>query len=278
MFNTGFATPSLADIAAVTGNDRNNDGFGNGAGGWWVLIILLALFGGFNNGGWGNGNRDNCGGVSNMGYGYGFENASIQRGFDNQAVINKLNGLENGVCDLGYNQLAQINGVNQNISQTSFGLQQAINSADVNNMQNTNALSRQIADCCCETRAGLADIHYTMATDTCAINTNIHQTGDAIIQSQNAGFQMLNNTINDRFTRLELSQKDQRIAELEAKLIARDRDSALADQATYLLSRLDPRPVPSYNVQNPNCCSPLPVTVQSNDCGCCGSNSGRFCA
>ena len=43
------ATPSLADIAAVTDGNRNNDGFGNGNG-WWVLIILFAIFGGWGNG------------------------------------------------------------------------------------------------------------------------------------------------------------------------------------------------------------------------------------
>ena len=41
MFNTG-TSPSLADIAAVTGGNRNNDGWGDGNG-WWVLIILFAI-------------------------------------------------------------------------------------------------------------------------------------------------------------------------------------------------------------------------------------------
>lgn len=51
MFNDGV---SLADIAAVTGNNRNNDGmWGDGA--WWIVILLIFGWGnGF--GGWGNGN------------------------------------------------------------------------------------------------------------------------------------------------------------------------------------------------------------------------------
>ena len=37
MFNNGV---SLADIAAVTGNNRNNDGmWGDGA--WWIVILLI---------------------------------------------------------------------------------------------------------------------------------------------------------------------------------------------------------------------------------------------
>lgn len=45
MFNGN--SPSLADIAAVTGNNKDVWGDGNG---WWVLIILFAIFGGWGNG------------------------------------------------------------------------------------------------------------------------------------------------------------------------------------------------------------------------------------
>lgn len=37
-------SPSLADIAAVTGNNRNNDGMFGGDG-WWAIIIFALIFG-----------------------------------------------------------------------------------------------------------------------------------------------------------------------------------------------------------------------------------------
>lgn len=40
MFNANM--PSLSDIAAVTGNDRDGGWGGNG---WWIIIILLAMWG-----------------------------------------------------------------------------------------------------------------------------------------------------------------------------------------------------------------------------------------
>ena len=47
MFNSNGV--SLADIAAVTGNNRNNDGmWGDGA--WWIVILLIF---GWGNNGWG---------------------------------------------------------------------------------------------------------------------------------------------------------------------------------------------------------------------------------
>ncbi len=79
-------TPSIADNAAVTRNDRN--GWGN-ADGWWILIILFALFGG-----WGNGFNGIGGGSRNT---TDVIDATLQRGFDNQSVMNKLNGIEQGI-------------------------------------------------------------------------------------------------------------------------------------------------------------------------------------
>ena len=131
MFSNGV---SLADIAAVTGSNRDNDGmWGNGA--WWIVILLIFGWGGFGNNGWGG-----------NGAGNGYTDAAIQRGFDNQAVVSKLDGINNGICSLGYDQLAQMNGINTNILQTGFGIQQAINSDTVSGMQNTNAIQSTLTN------------------------------------------------------------------------------------------------------------------------------------
>lgn len=136
MFSNGV---SLADIAAVTGNNRDNDGmWGNGA--WWIVILLIFGWGGFGNNGWGG-----------NGAGNGYTDAAIQRGFDNQAVISKLDGITNGLCDGFYavnnSMLTGFNGINTNIMQTGYGIQQAINADTIANMQNTNALQSQLAQC-----------------------------------------------------------------------------------------------------------------------------------
>lgn len=258
----GNSSPSLADIAAVT--DRNNDGFGNmgGMGGWWVLIILLALFGGFGNGGWGNrGNSCDSGkttvvtvptpGYGGMGMGFGFEAAGMQRGFDNSTIVAKLDGISNGICSLGYDQLAQMNGINNTIQQTGFGLQQSINNAVVAGMQNTNALQAQGANCCCEIKGAIKDLAYDMATQSCAIRNEVHQTGDAIINSQNWGFRNLQDTITQGFAALE-KQNDQRyIRQLEQQLNDCNRDKALQAMGNYVVTQVRPTPTPSWTVPNP---------------------------
>ena len=45
---------SLADIAAATGNSRNNDGMFGGDGSWWIIVLFIFAFFGWGNNGWGN--------------------------------------------------------------------------------------------------------------------------------------------------------------------------------------------------------------------------------
>lgn len=288
---------SLADIAAVTGNNRNGDGDGfGGNNGWWVLIILFALFGWGRNG-FGNGNGDNCGNngggettvvtvptpmYSCYGGGFGggaagFTDAAIQRGFDNQTVIQKLDGINNGICSLGYDQLAQMNGINTNIMQTGFGIQQAINADTVASMQNTNAIMNQQSDCCCKTQTGFMNVINQMDKNACALNNNVHQTGDAIIQNQNQGFQMLNQTIKDGFCDLEKRTMQNTIDELRAKLNNCDRDSALQGTASYIINTVRPTPIPSWNVDNPWASCNCGSGYNRSGCGC-GNNYNSCCA
>lgn len=300
MFNSG--SPSLADIAAVTDN-KNNDGMMGGGGAWWVLIILFALFGwGRNGNGYGNGNGEGNGGgttvvtvptpmMGSFGYGGastwgGFTDAAIQRGFDNQTVIQKLDGLNNGVCSLGYDQLAQMNGINTNIMQTGYGLQQGLNAINVGAMQNANALSTQLAQCCCENRQGQADIKYAMATDTCAITTAINQAVQAITQNDNANYRQLhdeNVQLQMQAYRDQLAAKDQAINALQLAQSQSNQNQFFQSRMDDLYDRLSPCPRPAYWVENPNCSQnpwgPFSYNMlysafaQQNN-GTCGNRSG----
>ena len=264
MFNNGV---SLADIAAVTGSSRDNDGmWGNGA--WWIVILLIFGWGGFGGNGWGG-----------NGAGSGYTDAAIQRGFDNQAVVSKLDGINNGICSLGYDQLAQMNGINTNILQTGFGIQQAINADTVSGMQNTNAIqstltnmAAQNASCCCETQRqierGFADTNYNMATQAC-------QTRQAIADSTRS---ILDYLCQDKIATLQAENNDLRRA------ASQDRQNALLTtamtaQTSQILDAVRPTPVPAYPAASP--CglgnwSPnvLANGYYGNGCGC---NTGCGC-
>lgn len=235
---------SLADIAAATGsNNRADDGYGFGGGwAWWIIILLIFGWGG-NGFGFG-GNRGN--GTSD------FLDSAIQRGFDNQAVISKLDGINNGLCDGFYamnnGMLTGFNGINTNIMQTGFGIQQAINADTVANMQNTNAIQSQLANCCCETREAIQGINYNMATNTCALQNTMNNNTRDLLENQNANARaILDFLTNDKIATLQAENSDLKRA------ASQDRQSALLTnamqaQTQQLINAINPAPIPAFQV------------------------------
>ena len=260
MFSNGV---SLADIAAVTGNNRDNDGmWGNGA--WWIVILLIFGWGGFGNNGWGNGN-----GMGSTSAAY--TDSAIQRGFDNQAVISKLDGITNGLCDGFYavnnSMLTGFNGINTNIMQTGYGIQQAINADTIANMQNTNALQAQLANCCCETREAIQGVNYNMATNTCALQNAMNNNTRDIIDSQQAGTRAIldylctkeNADLRDKVQKLELSASQDR----QNALLT----TAMTTQTSQIINSVNPTAIPAYVVPNPNTYVPYGCGCNQS-CGC----------
>ena len=248
MFNS---SPSLADIAADTGGNRNDGAWGEG--GWWVLIILFALFGGW--GGYGFG--------GNGGGGYtatAATQADIQRGFDNSAVISKLDGITNGLCDGFY-------AVNNGMLTGFNSIQQAINADTVAGMQNANAIQSQLANCCCETREAIQGVNFNMAQNTCALQNTMNNNTRDIIDSQNAGTRaILDYLCQDKIATLQAENNDLRLA------ASQDRQNALLTtamtaQTNHIISAVNPSPIPAYQVPNPNTYIPY-------GCGC---NTGCGC-
>lgn len=240
MFNSN--TPFTMPVTPAYGN--GGDGFGDGNGWWIILFVLFFVFGGWGNGGWG-------GNSSNSSY---YTDSAIQRGFDNQAVISKLDGISNGLCDGFYavnnGMLTGFNGINTNIMQTGFGIQQAINADTIANMQNTNALQAQIANCCCENREAIQGVNYNMAQNTCALQNTMNSNTRDIIDSQNAGTRaILDYLCQEKISTLQSENNALRQA------ASQDRQSALlttamSAQTQQIIDAVRPTPVPSYPASN----------------------------
>ena len=192
--------------------------------------------------------------------------SEIQRGFDNQAVVSKLDGITNGLCDGFYAVQNGMNGINTNILQTGFGIQQAINADTVANMQNTNALQSQLANCCCDTRESIQGVNYNMAQNTCALQNTMNSNTRDIIDSQNAGTRaILDYLCNEKISSLQAENSDLRRA------ASQDRQSALlttqmAAQTQQIINAVNPSAIPAYVVPNPN--------AYAYGCGC---NTGCNC-
>lgn len=243
----GSSAPSIADIAAVTGG--GNGGWNNGWGGdgWWVLIILFALFGGWGRGG-AFGNNGGCGcdsACATVG--------DIQRGFDNQGVTNKLNGLEQGLSQLGYADQGQFNNITNGLCQLGYQTQAAVND-----------VSRQLADCCCETREAIQGVNYNIAQGFANQGYQLQQCCCDIKQS------IADNTraITDQLNQFRMEDKNDTIAELRSQVQALNLAQSQANQNNYLIGQLRPSPVPAYTVANP---------YAGFGYGCCGTAQSCCC-
>lgn len=284
--NYGDSGLSASDVALLSGNNgRNNDGFG-GDGSWaWVLIFLIFALGGFGRNGYGFGGGSGTGSVSDN-YVLASDFATLQRQMDSgfDRIGNRIENVNNGLCDGFYamntGMLNGFSGVQQAMCQGFSGINQAIATNGYETRLGTQALGSQlancccniekaIADCCCTTQRGIDGINYNMAMNTNALqNTMCNNTRD-IIESNNANYRALHdeivaNRIEDKNAQIQAQQN-----EINALRLAASQEK----QNSFLISQLNPTPVPSYPVVNPNCCLNYQVTN-----GCCGNgcNCGNY--
>ena len=255
--NNGY---SLADIAAATGND-NNGGFGfNGDGAWILILFILILAGGW--GGYGFGGN---------GGGYGVT-ADVQRGFDQSAVIGGLSGIASAI-NTGFSN-AEVSRCNSqaNILQTLNN-----NQANLSTQLNTIAMNQQ--NCCCENRAGLADLKYTVATEACADRATVTDALRDVIASNTANTQaILDKLCQQEIDALKAQNQELQMQSYLASLAASQNAQTgqilndNAAQTTALLRALNPAPIPAYVVPNPVGCN----CGWNSGCGCGCNNNGFY--
>lgn len=210
-------TYSLSDIAALMGN-RNSDGFleGNGI----IILILFFLIFGFGGGAWGGGANG------------ALTRAEMAQGFADNQMLNKLDGISNGLCSGFYEQnktmLTGFNGLGQEIANNRFAAQQ----------------------CCCETNRNIDAVRAENYRNTCEITTAIHNEGEQTRAMITA------NTIQ------ELRDK---LADKDRDLVAANAQLSQLSQTSTLVNTLRPFPQPAYIT-----CSPYTSYGSCGTYGACG--------
>lgn len=263
--NNGMVMP----VSPLYGN--GGGGFG-GFGGWgdglWLVILLLFCggFGGF--GGFDGG----------MGlYPWMNQQTSMQQGFDQAATSSALAGIQTSLTN-GFSN-AEVSACNRAITdlQTSYNNQIASMNQSFANQQalaaQLNGISAQQASCCCDNKAGLADLRYFIATEACADRANVSGALRDVIASNTANTQGILNAVNggiqaikDQLCSDKIDAKNEKIIELQNQLsmaqLAASQNAQTAAiianneaQTTALEQYLAPVPRPAFIVQNPNCCN-----------------------
>lgn len=261
-------------LVSPSGYAGGNGGFGNwGGDGWW--IILLLLFAGWgNNGGFGGGNGGFVPYMAGFNNGCGCDN--VQRGFDQASVMSGINGINTGINGIQTSLCNGFAGVNQTVSNGFAQAEIANNSRQMADMNQMFALQSALQNCCCENRAGIADLKYTVATENCADRSQSAENTRDIIENATRNTQ----AILDKLCQQEIDALKTQNVSLQNQLnMATLRESQTAQNAFIqngfaqevdaLYNRLNNCPVPTTPVYGR---TPIFTCNSNNGCGCgCGN-------
>ena len=221
-------------------------GYGNSmwGGDWASWIILFLIFGMF---GWGNGFGGGFGGNGGTN-GPGFQ------GWATRADINEgfaLNGLQNGQ-----------NSIRDAVSNGFHGVDNAVCTLGYQTQQGFNALGAQMAQCCCDTQRAIDGVNYTMATQACDTRNTIQNSTRDIIDNANANSRaILDFLTQDKITTLQAENQSLKLAASQANQNSY-LTATLDAQTNELIRRINPMPIPAYQVPNPY------AGCGCNPCGC----------
>lgn len=244
----------------------NNSGWGGDWSSWIIVFLIFAMFGWGGFGGMGGRGMTSGTGSAVDGYVLTSDFANLER---------KLDGVNNGLCDGFYaqntNMLNGFAGVQNSLTQGFAGIntalntstntvQQAVQANTVANMQNTNAIQAQLAECCCNTQQTVRDGITQGIMNTSAIQSSIK---DSACENEKIAMQSRFDNAQANCTTL---QAIDRVGDRIIDYLAADKAQALRDenqalrlaasqaaQNNYLVNQLRPSPIPSYSVANPYC-------------------------
>ena len=255
----------------------NNNGYGNGGffggDGIWAIVLLALLF---NNGGWGgfggNGNND----FAWLSNGQKDIMTNTNNGFDTLHLSNQLDTVNSGIYSLS-NQLCNCCAdMNSTVSNGFYNAEISANNRAVNQMQDTWALSRQLSDCCCENRLGIANLNSTILSENCADRAALADGLKDVLINQTANTQRIldqlcNDKIDEKNEKIADLQRQLSMADLRASQVAQNAfiSQGFANEVDALYNRLSNCPVPSTPVYGR---TPIFTCPNNNGCGCGNNN------
>lgn len=292
-------------VAPAYGNQGGFGGFGGD--GWWVILLFILLgnngWGGFGGFGGGFGNMyefpwllNGQNGINNN-TNDGFRAAQLQdsitsvrdgiSGLSTQlcgccgdmqmSMANGFSGVQQSLCNGFAGTTAAITGAQNALTQQMYSNQIAdlerSFAAQTAQTAGMNAIATNLQNCCCENRANIADLKYTVATENCADRAALSDgIRDILTATQAQTQRILDQMCNDK-----IDAKNDTIAQLRQELLyargqaSQDVQTArlLAGQTAEvdaLYNRLNSCPVPTTPVYGRT-----PIFNCNNGCGCgCG--------
>lgn len=264
------------------GGGYGSMGWGGDGSFWIIILFLFAMFGGWGNGfGVGNGGGMMPYMMNNT------TNSDVQRGFDQQAVMGGISGIQAGVNGIATQLCNGFSGVNTTVANGFAQAEIAANSRQMANMNQMNTIAMNQQAALCDNRANIADLKYTVATEACSDRQAVTNALFDVTTAQNANTQQLVNTINngiqsiqDKLCSLELEGVKGQLAQaqrensgLQSQLAAANQNAIIqqgfANEVDALYNRLNNCPVPTTPVYGR---TPIFTCGNQGNAGCgCGN-------
>ena len=249
-FATGYA------LGSDSANGCNN-GFGGGAWeGIWGIIILAMVFG------WGRGGFGGFGG-----FGGGASDSPGLQGLATRADVNEaiafngvergIQGIQQGICDSTF-------ALNNTVTNGFHGVDTAVCNLGYQTQAGFNALGAQLASCCCDTQRSIDSVRYDLATQSCDTRNTIQNTTRDILENNNSNTRAILDFLTQ--SKIDSLQAENQSLKLAASQANQNSylTATLDAQTSELIRRINPMPVPAYQVP-----APYPYCgAYNNGCGC----------
>ena len=124
-------------------------------------------------------------------------------------------------------------------------------------------LGYNLQDCCCQTQNAIQGVRYDMATQACDTRNTIQNSTRDIIDNQNANYRGLMDFMVQ--SKIDSLQSENQALKLAASQASQNSylTATLDAQTSELIRRINPMPVPAYQVP-----APYPFCGAGNGCGC----------
>lgn len=249
--NDATLTMPVAPAYSAGGYGSNGSMWGGDWSAWIILFLIWGAFGG----GWGNGFGGSFGGANGPGFQGYATRSDINEGFALNNLQSGINSIQNGICDSTY---TLTNAINNGF----HGVDTAVCNLGYQTQAGFNAIGAQLAQCCCDTQRSIDGVRYDMATQACDTRNTIQNSTRDIIDNANANSRaILDFLTQDKIATLTAENQSLKFQASQAAQNAFFTANQEA-QTAELIRRINPMPVPAYQVPNPY------AGCGCNPCGC----------
>lgn len=249
--NDATLTMPVAPAYSAGGYGSNGSMWGGDWSAWIILFLIWGAFGG----GWGNGFGGSFGGANGPGFQGYATRSDINEGFALNNLQSGINSIQNGICDSTY---TLTNAINNGF----HGVDTAVCNLGYQTQAGFNAIGAQLAQCCCDTQRSIDGVRYDMATQACDTRNTIQNSTRDIIDNANANSRaILDFLTQDKIATLTAENQSLKFQASQAAqnaFITANQEAQTAE----LIRRINPVPVPAYQVPNPY------AGCGCNPCGC----------